>query len=263
MKNFLLCSTLLLTFTTFEIGAKREHPNPPAKAPIRFFFPDGVELISMKSERVLSCVKRYLPDAPVVVEAGAYDGDDTRKMSHLWPEGTIYSFEPVPENFKRLLENSSQSPNVQCFPLALSDRNGNAQFFSSAYAITPNTPSASGSLLKPKEHLKYAAHVIFNKKISVPTITLDDWAQKNNVDHVDLLWLDMQGYELQVLQASPKILKTVTVIYTEVEFVEAYEGQYLYKDIKAFLEKEGFTLVARDFNEPPSYWFGNAVFVRK
>jgi FkbM family methyltransferase len=224
---------------------------------------NGVAFMTMESDTVLPIVQKFLPEDSIIVEAGAFDGGDTKKMASLWPKGKIYSFEPVAANFEKLLNNSLAYNNIVCSPLALSDHNGTARIFLSAEKGSPDTPSASSSLLNPKEHLTYANHVMFNKVTTVPTITLDEWAKQNNVDHIDLLWLDMQGYELNVLKASPNILKTVKVIYTEVEFVEAYEGQYLYKDVKEFLESQGFVLVARDFTEPPLYWFGNAIFMRR
>lgn len=224
------------------------------------YTPDGLEIITMEAESVLACLQKYLPKNPVIVEAGAFNGDDTKKMSFLWPLAHIFAFEPVPENFERCQKNVGAHLNVNLFPVALSDQTGAMQFFQSADRSTPDVPSASGSLLEPKEHLVHAPWVIFNKVITVPTITLDEWAERLGINHVDLLWLDMQGYELNVLKASPKILKAVKAIYTEVEFVEAYHDQYLYEDVKNFLEAEGFTLVARDAECP---WFGNVIFVRK
>jgi len=73
------------------------------------------------------------------------------------------------------------------------------------------------------------------------------------------MWLDMQGYELNALMAAPGILSTVRVIVTEVEFVEAYEGQYLFDDIKLFLENRGFKFLGLVANYG---WCGDALFVR-
>jgi len=73
------------------------------------------------------------------------------------------------------------------------------------------------------------------------------------------MWLDMQGYELNALKACSAILKTVKVILTEVEFVEAYEGQYLFVEVKQWLEQQGFTMIARTAYP---HWFADALFVR-
>lgn len=91
-----------------------------------------------------------------------------------------------------------------------------------------------------------------------------DWAQQNNVSHLDMLWLDMQGYELNVLKSlSPELLSTVKVIHTEVGFIEAYEGQPTYPVVKQWLEEQGFTEVARDFENTTDWFFGNIVMIKK
>ena len=90
-----------------------------------------------------------------------------------------------------------------------------------------------------------------------------------SVSKVDMLWLDLQGYELPVLKASPNVLKTVNVICLEVEFVEAYQGQALYDEIKVWLEQNNFELYAANFKKPKvsandhECWFGDALFVKR
>jgi precorrin-6B methylase 2 len=37
---------------------------------------------------------RYLPANPVIIEAGAYDGSNTRDFCRFWPECQVYAFEP-------------------------------------------------------------------------------------------------------------------------------------------------------------------------
>ncbi|MFZ5953915.1 MAG: FkbM family methyltransferase [Candidatus Dependentiae bacterium] len=215
----------------------------------------------IKHHQILETVKPYLPNAPIVVEAGAFDGADTKKMALLWPEGTIHAFEPVPKNFELLKNNTVAYKNICCYPLALSNTTGYATFYSAINPAKPDKPCQAGSLLAPKERLSHSP-MVYQETIQVPAITLDDWAEKEEVNQVDFLWLDMQGHELSVIKSSPVIMTTVKAIYTEVHFIEAYEGQSSYQELKNYLESIGFTMVARDFTEPPSWFFGNALFVR-
>ncbi|MCL4360891.1 FkbM family methyltransferase [Candidatus Dependentiae bacterium] len=210
--------------------------------------------------QAISIAKKFLPNNPLVLEAGAYDGEDSINLSHNWPHGFIYSFEPVPQLFNKLLNNTNNIKNIKTYELALGDFIGLAKFYVSEFNDKPGIPGQSSSLLAPKEHLIHAPQVLFKNEIEVQVTTLDDWAKKNNIDHIDFMWLDMQGYELNMLKASTEILKTVKVILTEVEFVEAYKGQYLFKDVKEFLENQGFKMIA--INNACS-WFGDALFVRK
>lgn len=205
---------------------------------------------------VLEIVKNYLPEDPVIVEAGAYDGNDSQAMALFWPEAQIHSFEPIPELYVTLKENVKKFSQIQTYCLAIGDYVGIGTMFVSENI--PNIPSQSSSLLEPKDHLLYSP-VQFPRKIDVVVKTFDKWAQENSVDHIDFMWLDMQGYELNALKASPQMLSTVKAILTEVEFVEAYKGQYLFDDVKTWLESQGFTMIALNTS---CGWFGDALFVR-
>lgn len=230
-------------------------------------FSDIIKL-SGKPEDVLNLVKEYLPSNPIIIEAGAYNGADTLRMITLWPSSTIYAFEPVPAYFDILSKNTSKFSNIQRFQLALGEKIEQSVFYLASHATTGDL-WPSGSLLKPKEHLNYANYVKFDKKIVVEKTTLDAWVKNQGIDRVDFMWLDMQGYELPALMAGCNILKSVKVVYTEVEFVEAYKKQFLYRDVKSFLEKQGFSLVAQDFDDNEivtkkgnGRWYGNVMFVR-
>lgn len=227
-----------------------------------FYVTNGIQILTEhRTEEILNIAKDFLPDNPVIVDCGAYDGNDSKKIVSFWPHGSLHAFEPDPQNFSRLINNIGMHPNCHCYPLAVSDKNGTAVFHQS------NDPrwdkhTYSGSLLTPKEHLNYSV-VEFKTTVEVQTITFDTWAEKYNIKQVDMLFLDMQGYELLALKNATNLLKNVKVIYTEVEFVEAFVGQPLYKEVLEWIENQGFTLIAQDFVEgDASRWFGNILLVK-
>lgn len=220
-----------------------------------------VRLPNMSPEHVFPIVKNYLPTNCTILEAGAYDGNDTRSIKQVFPASKIYCFEPVPQIFERYKNNTRDLKDVYGYQLALSDKLGKAEFYVSEDPGKPGIKSMSSSLREPKDHLKYSA-VLFPEKCIVETITIDEWALKNGIDHIDFIWLDLQGSELETLKSSPKVMKTVQVIYTEIEFVEAYKGQALFQDIEKWMTEQGFVRIAQDFDLPPKDWFGNAIYVR-
>jgi FkbM family methyltransferase len=158
--------------------------------------------------------------------------------------------------YNRLVYNTSAYSGIHCYKLALGNQNG-VQFF----YVSEGASDASSSLLEPQDHLTDHPDTAFNNKIEVQTVTLDDWANQNNITKIDLLWLDMQGFELAMLKASKHILKSVSAIHTEVSTKETYKGVGLYKDYRAFLEEQGFTAVVEAI--PEKWDMGNVLFVRK
>lgn len=197
-------------------------------------------------------IEHYLPPNPILLEAGAHIGRDTQKMLNAWPSCTIHAFEPVPELFSVLSSKVAANSRAFCYPFALSNKTGMSTLFMSSGRST-----ATSSLLEPLGESKDSATLF--TPIAVQTITLDDWAQKYQINHVDGLWLDMQGAELLVLKAAPVILKTVSVIYTEVNFVSRYNGMPLYPEVKQWLLGQGFKIALEACSQPD---WGNVLFVR-
>lgn len=240
-KSSLLCACLSIVFSREYAFEVRIGPVP--------------------SKQIIDMFREFLPSNPIIVEGGGHDGTDAIEWAQLLPNAQIFVFEPVLEFFDQALLKFSghQDFNIKAYNFALSHCTGSAELFLSAHKENLNVITMSSSLLPPKEHCLYAPEIIFNNKISVKTTTLDDWGVENGVQKIDVLKLDIQGNELNVMMASPKLMSTVKVIVTEVEFVEAYGGQYLFEDVQNWLENLGFELVALFEN----HWFGDALFIRK
>src|SRR5271155_2959968 len=124
----------------------------------------------IKKNHILPYLTPYLPENPIIVEAGAFDGTDTRKMSAHWPNGTIHAFEPVPDIFALLEKNTQNLANVVRHPIALSDHIGSATLYVSEKPNKPGEPFQAGTLLKPKERLKHSP-ITYPRTITVPTTT--------------------------------------------------------------------------------------------
>lgn len=223
-QNFLSIGTLFITFSTLALGEK-----------VPF-----------------SLLRRLLPDAPIVVEAGAQLGEDTAWMSEFWPQSKIYSFEPNPPSYAKLCEVAQKCKNVLTEQLALSDKVGEFSFY---------LAGGASSLLRPDQQINNVYfHSDLNHPITVKATTLDLWAQSKGIKNVDFLWFDMEGNELHAFKGAPTILKTVKVIYTEVNLQRFWEGCVLYSELTDWLTKQGFEKVWDDI--VPN-WHGNAVFVNK
>lgn len=211
--------------------------------------------------KALALIKDYLPKNPVIIEAGAYKGHDSLYMSRVWPNAVFHLFEPVPDIFDQLKLHTTLMQDKHYWPYALSDHNGYTAFYIAEKEERPGKSTQAGSLLKPALRKEYSP-IIYPYTITVPTITLDTWTEKYAINHIDFIWLDVQGHELSVLQHAQKTLKNVSAIFVELHFIKAYEKQPLADEIISWLNTQGFTMIARDYAESPTWFFGNGFFIR-
>lgn len=197
---------------------------------------------------------RFLPDNPVIIEAGAHNGIDTGALAKTWPQGQVHAFEPVPALFQEARRHNLHLRNVRLNRAALGATPGKAIFHVSA-----GGSDGSGSLLEPTGHLEAYPDTSFDQAIEVDVLTLTDYARVAGLDRLDFLWLDMQGGELAAMQGAGDLMNTCRVIYTEVQFKPQYKNAPVFDDMKHWLASRGLYLVAHEISDEN---FGNAIFAR-
>lgn len=79
----------------------------------------------------------------------------------------------------------------------------------------------------------------------VETGPLDSFVAGDDLRAPALLKIDVQGFELEVLQGSRALLPAFEHVYVEASFVPLYDGQALADDVIAFLSEAGFAEIGR------------------
>lgn len=147
-------------------------------------------------------------DITVIVEAGARDLNDSIQLAKHYTKANVYAYECNPLTIDTCKENLSKS-NVQniCFnPYALGETEGELEFF--PYVLGN---SGASSFLK---RLDYE-----NGQISLPekikVCTLKNEMERYNIDHIDLLAMDVQGFELNILKGLGDKIQRVRYVIIE------------------------------------------------
>jgi FkbM family methyltransferase len=184
-------------------------------------------------------------------DIGACEGLSSLRYLLLFQNAEIYTFEPVPENFIKVLNNKEKYnlENLKPFEVGLSSEIGEATFYLSSGAppkkeIPADDSSGFGnkssSLFKPGKTKEIHPWLKFKDTITIKTDTLDHFCKNHNISSIDFIHMDVQGAELLVLQGGKKTLDKVNSIWLEVEKVLLYKNQALKKDIELFLIDHGF-----------------------
>lgn len=154
---------------------------------------------------------------PVVIEVGAHIGTDTERIVKLLQRPFTYlAVEPDNRNFESL-HKICEKYGVILIPAAISERTGLVKFWKST------TKPDFNSLKKPIKNVTRPKGTEF-EPIKVQSFTLDKLAELYQLSRVDLLWMDVQGAELEVIAGAKETLRKTHYLYTECQ-VGRYEGQ--------------------------------------
>ncbi|MFN8282089.1 MAG: FkbM family methyltransferase [Chitinophagales bacterium] len=189
----------------------------------------------------------------VIFDIGACEGESSVRYARLFPNASIYTFEPLPSNFTLVEENIKKYKitNIHPIQLCLSDTVGETTFYVSSgkpeNAIEEdwNYGNKSSSILPPSEKTTDVhSWLKFENEIKVSTSTLKQFCQENNINKIDFVHMDVQGAELMVLKGAQDFIQNINSIWLEVEAVELYQGQPLKNDIEHFMCSQGFVKIA-------------------
>lgn len=151
----------------------------------------------------------------------------------------IFAFEPIPEEAELFNKAHGRSPQVQLFQTALGPEMGTATLHLSGRA------DSSSLLPIGKAQEETFAGTSEVATITVPVMPLDGFLDHWNRFSDMLLKLDVQGFELKVLEGATKTLKKCRYVYAECSAKELYVGQALYPEVAGFLAVHGFELRSR------------------
>ena len=141
----------------------------------------------------------------IIFEVGARYGDESIQLSNIYKNANIYSFECNPNTIHICKDRLNSYPNIMFQPLGLGDEEKKLPFFS---YIKSN--DGASSLLKriDFQHTQKQTGII-------NITTISKFVEEKNINTIDLLCMDVQGYELFVLKGAKDFLKSIRYIIME------------------------------------------------
>ncbi len=184
-----------------------------------------------------SDMKRFVPSgiSPLIIDVGGHIGDSICLFKQAFPSSIIHSFEPSPDSFEKLRQNTARYTEIFRWNYALGATAGKK-------TLLQNESSGMSSFLELGEF----GWGSIEKKSLVDVRTLDSFLAENRVERVDILKSDTQGYELEVLKGAEQALRDnrIGLIYLELIFSPMYEGLPPFHQIFQHLAERNFMLVS-------------------
>ena len=142
--------------------------------------------------------------AKIIFDVGANVGGTTLLFASKNPQARIFSFEPHPDTYQKAKTNIELNAfeKIYLFNKGVGAENESKKL----YQVIDKNPGMNRIL--PGDHA-YPFTLI-------ETIKLDDFCHEHNIEHIDFLKIDVEGFEYFVLLGGKDIIsKTHPVIYLE------------------------------------------------
>jgi FkbM family methyltransferase len=170
-------------------------------------------------------------EVKTVFDVGANVGLWTNQFKKNHPSCKVYSFEPVPETFEKLIANTQNLNDVRLFNLALSDSNDSLEF-----NYYPNNSYFSSIYDHPLTEQQPEKKLVKAQKG-------DDFCEEFGIHTIDFLKIDTEGSEPKVLKGFGKMIESRKIKMIQFEYGEInIKSRFLLKDFYELLEKNGYSI---------------------
>lgn len=187
-------------------------------------------------DKVISLAKQFIKNNFLIIDVGGADGATPKIFSKSFPGQKILIFEPIKENYYKIRDLIPLFPNFILISKAAGSYIGKTNI-----NIANRITSSSIYNLNGDTDSEIFFDILKKRGTEEIEITTIDNEAPADVE-VGILKIDVQGYELEVLQGAVKTLLRTYIIVLELNNHDGYEGSPKYFELDNFLRKNNFTL---------------------
>lgn len=189
--------------------------------------------------RITDDLKLLIPkESPLCFDVGANEGQTINLLKSCLRKPRILAFEPSSKVFNQLA-SKKHGNDVSLHHLALGAIDSTQTFFNYDLSVLSSLLPLADSNENPFRNAGTANEELIQVR------RIDTFTEDHNIDHIDLLKIDTQGYDLHVLEGAEILLssKRIDFILIELNFINIYHGQSNHINIIEYLFNKKYYLV--------------------
>jgi FkbM family methyltransferase len=183
----------------------------------------------------------------IIIDVGANLGYYTLNFAKKARKGTVISFEPYEPNFKKLQNNIKINDFSNIYPYRIALGHINSK-------ISLNVLNDNNLGMIQVEEIKDSNNLM----IQAPIMMLDDFIKKNYYHRpIDLIKIDIEGYELNFIKGAINTIKKFTpILFIELSDINLKEYGHSASELIKKLEELGYNSIidANSGNEVKSFY---------
>lgn len=168
-----------------------------------------------------------------IIDAGANIGYLSLKFARLSPNGFVYSFEPDTDNFSQLCANvnANKFANLKIFKNALGEKPDQRRLYK-LYAFNPG----ANRILASSDDLSCPSEI-------VDVTTLDLFEEREKPRRIDLIKIDVEGFELFVLRGGRNLIQHwKPVLFVELVDQNLQQQNCSAESLVSYIESIGYVV---------------------
>ncbi len=184
-----------------------------------------------------------------IFDIGAHHGESIKLFLNNFKIKNIYSFEASNENFKILQKNTKKlqkkfdNVNILIENFAVGDEEKIVKMkqMNESSSSTINSYNVKSKYFKKKSLFLFSSkNKNFFSEIDVKQVSLSNYMTEKNINEIDFIKIDTEGYEYYVLKGLQNQFKKIKLILFEHHYDNMLIKDYKFKDIHNFLIKYKF-----------------------
>ena len=202
----------------------------------------------------------------VLIDVGFYLGEYYKNISEIIHIENVFGFEANPETYSKIKKKFEMVKSLKVFNIALGHENSEQNF-----NVNYEPSSSSFNLIdKNSTYFKKKNRILnffgFKKKskiINIKIKTLKEIIKNLNIEKIDLIKIDTEGYEYNIIKGLGDQINNVKVLHFEHHFDNMLMKNYKFSNIHNYLLQNNFKKIYKikmKFRKSFEYIYINKIF---